>query len=188
MAELRAAILVAALLALTVALTNWAVRRGRLRPFGPWARFIRRGSDPLLHPIERRLAAAGGNPVTAPWWLLGLVALGGLAFLSLVQWVVDAVYTLRFAVASGPIGIIALLVTTAYDILIVALLVRVVGAWFGVGRWTRWMRPAYQLTDWLVAPLARLIPTIGIFDVSPIAAWFILWVVRGLLLGLLARL
>jgi YggT family protein len=48
------------------------------------------------------------------------------------------------------------------------------------------MRPIYALTDWLIVPMRRIIPPIGMFDLSPIAALFVLWVLRYLLLAGLA--
>jgi len=63
--------------------------------------------------------------------------------------------------------------------------VRVIGSWFGAFRYSRWMRPAYALTDWLVEPLRRILPPFGMMDVSPLAAWFVLWVLRQLLLSVL---
>src|SRR5688500_20151205 len=80
-------IVVAALLyASIVALTHWAVRRRKIGPFGPWPRFVRRLSDPVLLPLERRVIRFGGSPQDAPLWLLGIVILGGLLLLSLVNW------------------------------------------------------------------------------------------------------
>ena len=76
---LRMGVFGAAALSGVVAVTNWAVSRGYLQPFGAWPRFVRRASDPLLRPIERKLLGAGGNPQSAPWWLFCIVLFGGLA-------------------------------------------------------------------------------------------------------------
>jgi len=73
---LRSLILAAALAAGLVALTHWAVRSRHLEPFGGWARMVRRLSDPLLLPIERRLVRLGRSPQEAPFWLFGVVLIG----------------------------------------------------------------------------------------------------------------
>jgi YggT family protein len=70
-------------------------------------------------------------------------------------------------------------------VLFIALVVRVLGVWFGAFRYSRWMRPAYALTDWLVEPLRRMLPPFGMFDMSPLVAWLVLWVIQGLLLSLI---
>ncbi|MGH7592165.1 MAG: YggT family protein [Gemmatimonadales bacterium] len=184
---LRIAVFAANLFALTIALIAWAVRTRRISPFNRWASTVRRWGDPLVRATERRLLASGGDPTTAPWWLLGTTLVGGLLLLSVAQWLVEAGFTVQAAAESGPVEMIALAINVAYGVVVLALVMRVLGSWFGIGRWTRWMRPAYQLTDWIVRPLSRLIPPLGMFDVSPLVAWLLLWMVRGLVVYVLLR-
>jgi len=66
--------------------------------------------------------------------------------------------------------------------LIIALIVRVIGSWFGKGRFNRWMRPAYRLTDWIVEPLRRFVPPIGMIDITPLVAWLLLQIGLGIVL------
>lgn len=184
---LRGLVLAANLFALTIALIAWAVRSRRISPFNRWAGMVRRWGDPLVRATERRLLASGGDPTSAPWWLLGTTIVGGLLLLSVAHWLVDAGFTVRLAAESGPVEMVALAVTVAYDVVVIALVMRVLGSWFGVGRWTRWMRPAYQITDWIVQPLARVIPPLGVIDVSPLVAWLLLWILRGLVVYIVLR-
>lgn len=181
--DLAARILAGALVgaAALVALTHWAVRGGHLQAFGPWARGIRRLSDPLLRPIEQRLVRAGHSPQQATWWLLGLALGVGLLFLALVRWLLGIVVRFATLPDQTPGVIVRILLGTAIDLLIVALLVRVVGSWIGVGRYTRWMRPMYAVTDWLVEPIRRHLPPLGMFDLSPLVAYFGLLLLRSLL-------
>lgn len=44
---------------------------------------------------------------------------------------------------------------------------------------------AHQSTDWYLGIFRRFIPPIGMFDLSPIAALLVLYVLRNLVLGLL---
>ena len=83
----RVIVVVALVYASVVALTHWAVRRRKIGPFGPWPRLVRRLSDPVLLPLERRVIRFGGSPQDAPLWLLGIVtstAMGGLIHVLLV--------------------------------------------------------------------------------------------------------
>jgi hypothetical protein len=57
MLVIRILVLTGLAFALAVALTHWAVLHKHLQPFGSWARFVRRLSDPLLVPIEQRLVS-----------------------------------------------------------------------------------------------------------------------------------
>jgi YggT family protein len=181
----RSIVLLALAFAATVALTHWAVRSRRIDPFGTWPRLVRRISDPILLPLERRVIRAGGSPQNAPLWLLGLVIACGLLLLSLTQWLIGTAAGLVLLAHGGPRVWLRVLVSAAFTILMAAILIRVIGSWLGIGEYRKWMRPVYALTNWLIDPIRRILPPVGIFDFSPMVAWLVLYVVRGFLLGLL---
>ena len=58
-----------------------------------------------------------------------------------------------------------------------------IAAWFGMFRYSRWVRPAYILTDWIVEPMRRIVPLVGAFDLSPLVAMIVLSLVRQILLS-----
>src|SRR5918911_4921361 len=89
----RTVVVVALVYSSAVALTHWAVRSRRITPFGAWPRLMRRASDPVLLPLERRGIRAGGSPQDAPLWLVGLVIAGGLLLLTTVHWLAGFVVT-----------------------------------------------------------------------------------------------
>lgn len=178
-------VLAAFVLACVVVATHWAVRRGRLKAFGPWARFVRSASDPMLRPIERRIIRFGRNPQDAPLWLAGVVLVGGLLTLAVVNWVINAVFYTAALAHGGARVWIGLVVNLAYWVLAIALLVRVLGSWMGGARFTGAMRLAHRLTDWLVEPIRRLLPPLGPLDLSPLVAWFALILLRAVLLRFL---
>lgn len=181
----RTAVIVALAYAAVVAVTHWAVRNRRINPFGSWPRFVRRVSDPLLQPLERRVISAGGNPQNTPLWLLVAVIASGLVLMSLAAWLVDAVVRLRWMVESGPRTWLATLVSLTFTVLMAAILVRVIASWLGIGPYRRWMRPVMALTNWLIDPIRRILPPFGMLDFSPMVAWLVLYVVRGFVMGLL---
>ena len=177
----RYAVFAAVALAAIAGIASWLVRERRVSPFGPLGRALRSASDPFLLPVEARLLRMGGNPRHAGWWLVVGVAVIGLLCLALMGWVVGAWFTLSSAVRYGPREIAFVIVTWTYDVLVVALWVRVIGSWFGAFRYNRWVRPAYFLTDWIVEPIRRVLPQFGAFDWSPLAAWAALWVLKTLI-------
>jgi YggT family protein len=181
----RSIVLLALAFAAIVALTHWAVRSRRLDPFGAWPRLVRRVGDPVLLPLERRIVRAGGSPQNAPLWLLGLVIGCGLLLLSMTQWLIGTAAGLAMLADGGPRVWLGVLVRAVFTILMAAILIRVIGSWFGIGPYRKWMRPFYLLTDWLIDPIRRILPPVGIFDFSPMVAWLVLYVVRGFVLGLL---
>jgi YggT family protein len=181
----RALVVLALAYASIVALTHWAVRNHRIEAFGAWARFVRRLSDPVLQPLERRVIRAGGNPQNAPYWLLGIVIGVGLVLLSFTLWLIGFIVRLTYMARSGPELWIQTLVSFLFTVLMTAILVRVIGSWVGIGPYRKWMRPFYLLTDWLIEPIRRILPPFGMVDFSPMVAWLVLYVVRGFVMGLL---
>jgi YggT family protein len=181
----RTAVIVALAYAAVVAVTHWAVRNRRINPFGSWPRLVRRVSDPLLQPLERRVISAGGNPQNTPLWLLVAVIASGLVLMSLAAWLVDAVVRLRWMVEGGPRTWLATLVSLTFTVLMAAILIRVIASWLGIGPYRRWMRPVMALTNWLIDPIRRILPPFGMLDFSPMVAWLVLYVVRGFVMGLL---
>ena len=181
----RGIVLLALAFAAIVALTHWAVRSRHINPFGALARLVRRISDPVLLPLERRVVRAGGSPQNAPLWLLGVVIVGGLLLISLTQWLIGTAATLVFLAQAGPRAWLRVLVSALFTLLMTAILIRVIGSWFGIGPYRKWMRPFYLLTDWLIDPIRRILPPMGMFDFSPMVAWLALYIVRGFVVGLL---
>jgi YggT family protein len=178
---LRLGVLAAAAGAAVVALTHWAVRSGRIPAFGPWARGVRKLSDPVLRPLERALVRWGRNPQQAPLWLLGLVIVSGILVLTFARWLVGFMLTLDSLRHAGPRAWISFAVDLGFNVLLLALLIRVVGSWLGAGRYHRLTRPCYLLTDWLVEPIRRRLPPLGPVDASPVVAYIGLLVLRWLL-------
>ena len=75
------------------------------------------------------------------------------------------------------------LVSGLFTVLMVALLIRVIGSWFGISPYRRWMRPVMLLTDWIIEPIRRVLPPFGMIDFSPLVAWLVLSIVRSFLLS-----
>lgn len=174
----------AAVLAIVFA-ADWLVRTRRIGPFSPVARFVRGSVDPWLAPVERRVVRAGGSPQSAPWWALVAVVVGGIILLSLVQFVGGQLVAATASVSMGGRGIVRLLVSWTFGLLQIALLVRVLSSWVGGSPYSPWLRWAFALTEPVLAPLRRVVPTIGMIDITPIIAYFLLSLLAGLVLGLI---
>ncbi len=181
----RIIVVVALAYAAIVALTHWAVRRRTIGPFGAWPRLVRRISDPVLLPLERRVIRMGGSPQDAPFWLLGIVIVGGLILVSLVRWLIGMSLNLRVLAHAAPQVWLRFAVGSIFSFLMAAILIRVIASWVGVSSYNRWMRPFVVATDWLIEPIRRVLPPMGMIDLSPMVAWLVLWIVRGVVLGMM---
>ena len=170
-----------------VAATHWAVRSKRLNAFGAWPRFVRRTSDPMVQPLERRIVRMGGNPQNAPFWLLGLVVAAGLVAIGLFRWMAGMALAIGVLAGSGPVAWAAALLRVLFSVLKLALIVRVIASWFGLSPYSRWMRPVHWLTDWIIRPLRRVVPPLGPIDITPLVAWLVLIVVEGVVFSVFFR-
>lgn len=169
-----------AVIAAIVALIDWLVRTRRVQPFGAVARFCRRVVDPMMRPIENRIVRSGGNPVNAPWWTLVAVIVGGLILISLLEFLGGLFIQAGFAVTS-PARFGVLLLSWTFMLLRIALIVRVVSTWVQVSPYSPWVRWSYVLTEWMIAPVRKLLPTFGPVDVSPLVVFFALWLIQSAL-------
>lgn len=165
------------------AVGSWLVRTRRISPFSQFGRSLRSATDPIVRPVERRLVRMGGNPVHAGWWLMVVIAAAGVIFLSVLGWALNTFHIAASAAERGPRATLALVVQLLYNVLFYALIVRVIASWLGFFRYSRWMRPVHVLTDWLIGPISRVVPPMGMFDVSPILALLVLWALKSLLLA-----
>jgi YggT family protein len=164
------------------AIISWGVRTRKISPFSGVARFVRGNIDPwLVAPMERRLLRAGGTPYAAPWWALAAVVLGGLLLISGLQFIRDQLVLLFMASQSG-LSLTAVLVEWTFSILRIALFARVIASWVGGGPYSKWWRWSFVLTEWFLAPLRNVIPSIGMIDITVIVAYFGLNIIESLVM------
>ncbi|MGV3709169.1 MAG: YggT family protein [Gemmatimonas sp.] len=180
---LRPAVFGVAVASAVAATASWAVRTRRVSPFSAFARLTRKRIDPLFLPAERRVLRHGGQPAHAPWWALGLIVIGGLILLSLLEFLREQLMMLMASSYAGPTQIGRLLVNWVFMLLKVALIARVISSWVGGSRYSKWWGWSFKLTDWFLEPLRRALPTFGMIDISPIVAYFGLSLLQYLLGG-----
>jgi YggT family protein len=179
-AVVRVALFWIAVVVALIAGLDWLVRTRRVQPFSALARFCRRYIDPLLAPVERRVVRRGGLPSTAPWWALGVVVVGGLLLLALLEFLGRLFLQVAWG-ASSPGRFGMMLVSWAFTVLRIALIARVVSTWFQVSPWSKWIRWSYVLTEWMLAPLRRIVPTFGPVDITPLVAFILLMILQSIL-------
>jgi len=184
-AILRFALLGAGVVVALLAGADWAARTRRISPFSAIARFTRSRVDPRLAVIERQVVRAGGHPTATPWWgLVAYIVVASLVIAAL-DMVVGLLRDAAMASTLGAQGLIPLVVRWAFAFIRFALLIRVLSSWFPGFASSPWIRWTHGVTEWLLRPLRRVIPTIGMIDITPIVAYFILVVAEGLVISVL---
>jgi len=65
--------------------------------------------------------------------------------------------------------------------------VRIILSWGMMGYGNRWMRFLINATEPLLGPLRRMIPPLGMFDISPIVAFVVVWILQAAVAGTLLQ-
>lgn len=183
-AALRGGFLAFALVVAIFCVLDWMVRTRRLNPFGAFARFLQHTIRPFILPVERRILRAGGNPTAAPWWTLVVVILAGIILLTLLDFVREQVAMAATLTARGASGLVTLAIAWTFGLLQVALIVRVLLSWVRPSPFAWYVRWSYALTEWFLHPLRGVIPLVGMMDITPIIAYFLLGLVQSFLMRL----
>jgi YggT family protein len=178
----RLVFLYAAIAVAGICLFDWAVRTRRISPFNRVARLFRARIDPMMAPVERVVVRSGGLPTHAPWWSLAAVVVGGILVISLLQLFGGILAQITFGL-SQPGRLPWIVLSWVFSVLRLALLVRVLSSWFPISPYSKWVRWSYVLTNWMVIPLQKIVPRIGMFDISPIVAWLLLKLLEGVIVG-----
>ena len=64
------------------------------------------------------------------------------------------------------------------NVLMVAILIRAVLSWFPVSRDNPFVEVVYQVTEPLLGPLRRVVPSLGFVDITPLVALLLLQVIQ----------
>lgn len=184
MQVLRTVFLSGAVVVAVICMVDWAVRTRKISPFNAVARYFRSTVDPLIAPVERKVVRAGGTPASAPLWALAAVVIGGIIIISVLDFIRVEVLRAVYYSNQGSAGIYRLLVSWTFNILKIALIVRVVSSWLPVSPYSKWISWSFRLTEPILAPLRRVVPMLGAFDITPIVAYFLLSLLQSFLMRL----
>ena len=73
-----------------------------------------------------------------------------------------------------------------FDILSLAIFLRVLLSWFNINPFNPLISLLDQITEPILSPLRRFIPSIGGLDITPIVALFLLQILERILLSFIA--
>lgn len=179
-AIIRKVLLYAGAVVAVICAFDWAVRTRRINPFNRVARFFRGTIEPLMAPVEKMVVRAGGVPSSAALWTFVAFAVFGIALIQLLEFLGGIFYQLA-VVSQQPSQLKLLVESWAFGILKLALIVRVLSSWLPISPYSKWIRWSYLLTDWFIKPLRRVIPSIGMIDITPLIAWFAIALIQRFL-------
>jgi YggT family protein len=159
-----------------------------LNPFTWSALTIRRLTEPLIGPIRRGLIRFQVDPKYAPLVLILIIVLLGWFTLQVLSTVVNTLIGVWLSAGSGAVApLIGYLLYGLLSLYSLMIFVRIILSWGMFGYGSRFMRFLINATEPLLAPLRRTIPPVGMFDISPIVAFVIVWICQAAVAGLLLQ-
>lgn len=144
--------------------------------FNPLAQQLNRHTDPLVLPFRKLLPPSRYD-------------FGALAVAGIIALAISLVFTAAIHATFGVFIalFLTLIINTWLNTLFYAILIIVIGSWLQTDPRQPVMQIALACADWLMAPLRRIIPPVGMIDFTPMAALFILYLAQSsinrLLLG-----
>ena len=162
-----------------------------VNPFTWSAINLRRATDPVILPVRRALISFRLEPKVAPFIAILLILIAGYFVVQVASSVLNTIAGVLFALTSGRIGIpVAILGYLLFGLLglyTLLIFVRIIFSWGMMGYGNRWVRFLIRITEPLLAPLRRMVPMVGMFDVSPIVAFLVLWLLQAAVSSTLLR-
>ena len=158
-----------------------------VNPFSRPVLMVRRFSDPLVDPVRRGLARAGLDPKIAPIGTILIAILLGYFALQLVGTFLGTIAGVIDSLGRGAIvSLIGHLLYGLLALLSLLIFMRIVFAW-GASSVNRVLRFLIRVTEPVLAPFRRIIPPLGMFDISPIVVLLLIRLFQEAVAGTLIR-
>ena len=150
-----------------------------VNPFSRPVIYVRRLSDPLVNPVRRGLLQLGFGPNITPLVVILISILLGWFVLQLTGSIFQMIVGIYSAVrAAKLVAVVGWVLFGFLDIYALLIVIRIVFSWGNVSYANRVMRFLINATDPLLVPLRRIIPPLGIFDLSALVALLLLWMLK----------
>jgi YggT family protein len=164
---------------ITLMVVRFILNYADLNPFSRPVIIVRRLTDPFVNPVRRALMGFGIQPNGAPLVVVLLAILLGYFVLMLAAGLLNTAAGVALSLTSMRAGgVVALIGYVLYGLLTLYMLlivIRIVFSWGQLSYANRVMRFLVNATDPLLTPLRQMIPPLGMFDISPIVAFIIIW-------------
>lgn len=162
-----------------------------VNPFSWLAVTLRRSTEPVLAPVRAVLIGFRLDPKVAPFIAVILIIVAGYLVVLVVGSILNTIAGIIYATSSRPLGapvaIIGYLLFGFLSLYTLAIFIRIIFSWVGMSYANPLMHFVFGTTEPLLGPLRRTVPPVGMFDISPIVAFIILWLCKAAVAGTLLR-
>jgi YggT family protein len=182
------AVIVAIVAVVVLVLLRVLANKADLNPFGWSSLTIRRLTDPFIGPMRRALMGFGVDPKFAPLVAILLAVILGWFALQLVASITNTLAGIMFSLAKhSPVALIGYVLYGLVSLYVLLIFIRIIFSWGMATYSNRVMRFLVNTTEPMLGPLRRRVPLVGTFDISPIVAFIILWLVQAAIVGTLLQ-
>ncbi|MGZ8846577.1 MAG: YggT family protein [Pyrinomonadaceae bacterium] len=162
-----------------------------VNPFSWLVVTLRRSTEPVLAPVRAVLRGFRLDPKVAPFIAVILIIVAGYLVVLVVGSILNTIAGIIYATSSrqlgAPVAIIGYLLFGFLGLYTLAIFIRIIFSWVGMRYANPLMRFVFGITEPLLGPLRRTVPPVGMFDISPIVAFIILWICKAAVAGTLLR-
>ena len=162
-----------------------------VNPFTWLAVTLRRSTEPVLAPVRAVLIGFKLDPKIAPFIAVILIIVAGYLVVQVAGSVLNTIGGIIYATASrqlgAPVAIMGYLLFGFLGLYTLVIFIRIIFSMVGASYANPLMRFLVRTTEPLLGPLRRTIPPMGMFDISPIVAFLILWLCQAAVAGTLLR-
>jgi YggT family protein len=159
-----------------------------LNPFSWLALTARKWSDPMVLPVRGKLLGMGFDPKFAPLVTILIAIVLGWLTLKLIGNVLGTIQLIILSVMfNSPVSLIGSILFGLLALMSLLIMARIIFSW-GVSYSNRIMRFLIRMTEPLLGPFRRLIPTVGMFDISPIIVLLLLQLLQEAVMDTLIHL
>jgi YggT family protein len=162
-----------------------------VNPFGWLAVTLRRSTEPVLAPVRAVLIGFRLDPKFAPFIAVILIIVAGYLVVQVAGGILNTIAGIIYATSSrqlgAPVAIMGYLLFGFLGLYTLTIFIRIIFSFIGASYANPLMRFLVRTTEPLLGPLRRTIPPVGMFDISPIVAFLILWLCQAAVAGTLLR-
>lgn len=175
---LKYVVITVVLALIALMLLRLVVNYADLNPFGWFPMRVKRLSDPFVSPVRQGLARVGLEPKFAPLVVVLIAIVVGYFTLEFTSSVLSTIVGVIISVQRrAPIMLIGSLLVGCLSIYILLIFMRIVFSW-GLSSINPFLLFLIRVTEPVLAPFRRLIPPVGMFDISPIIVLFLLQLIQ----------
>lgn len=159
-------------------------------PFGTVGRFafnLRKATERFVYPAARLLANFRVDVRLAPLVVIFVtlvITYFSLSVLGNAFFIIDG---LSLAISSGNVkATIGYILYGLLSLFVLFILIRFISAWFVFSRNT-FLGFVKRVTDPVILPAQRMIPPVGMFDLSAMVVLILIWILQAIVMAVLIR-